>query len=56
MYANKIALVATDNGVGVNVEAPMAAYNGSIRIDANGDVRANDVQAQQNLSIATKAR
>ncbi|HMW73197.1 MAG TPA: filamentous hemagglutinin N-terminal domain-containing protein, partial [Cellvibrionaceae bacterium] len=42
MYANKIALVATDNGVGVNVEGPMAAYNGSIRIDANGEVRVND--------------
>ncbi|HMW71042.1 MAG TPA: filamentous hemagglutinin N-terminal domain-containing protein, partial [Cellvibrionaceae bacterium] len=56
MYANKIALVATDNGVGVNVEGPIAAYTGSIHIDANGEVRASDVQAQQNLSIATQGK
>ncbi len=56
MYANKIALVATDNGVGVNVEGPMAAYTGSIRIDANGEVRASDVQAQQTLIIETEGK
>ncbi|HMW47468.1 MAG TPA: filamentous hemagglutinin N-terminal domain-containing protein, partial [Cellvibrionaceae bacterium] len=56
MYANKIALVATDNGVGVNVEGPMAAYNGSIRIDANGEVRVNDVQSQQALKVETQGK
>ncbi|WP_413614878.1 hemagglutinin repeat-containing protein [Halomonas cupida] len=39
MYANRIRLVGTENGVGVHLAGDMAAHGGDLTIDANGQLR-----------------
>lgn len=51
IYGDRIRLIANEQGVGVNLEAPVAAQNGYITISANGDIRHDALQAVGNVSI-----
>jgi filamentous hemagglutinin len=50
MYAGKIRLVSTEQGVGVNL-ANLVAKQGDLTLDANGRVRLSDSAAQGQLTV-----
>ncbi|WP_421235496.1 DUF637 domain-containing protein [Aeromonas enteropelogenes] len=50
MYAGKIRLVSTEQGVGVNL-ANVVAKQGDLTLDANGRVRLRDSAAQGQLTV-----
>lgn len=50
MYAGKIRLVSTEQGVGVNL-ANLVAKQGDLTLDANGRVRLRDSAAQGQLTV-----
>ncbi|PVZ84722.1 filamentous hemagglutinin [Serratia sp. S1B] len=50
MYANRIHLVSSETGVGVNL-GNLNAREGDIRLDANGKLTLNNSLAQGNLAI-----
>ncbi|MGF1719548.1 filamentous hemagglutinin N-terminal domain-containing protein [Vibrio kyushuensis] len=52
MYAGRIALVATENGVGVNV-GRLAASQGDITISADGKIVLGDASATQDIALAS---
>ncbi|SJN57033.1 Filamentous hemagglutinin [Vibrio ruber DSM 16370] len=54
MYAGRIALVATDAGVGVNV-GNLSASQGDIRISADGQITLGKSSAQNNLTVSSQS-
>ncbi|PJG59882.1 DUF637 domain-containing protein [Aeromonas cavernicola] len=53
MYANKIRLVSSEQGVGINL-ANVVAKQGDLTLDANGAIRLRDSAAQGDLTLAAK--
>ncbi|OGB21219.1 MAG: hypothetical protein A3I66_02515 [Burkholderiales bacterium RIFCSPLOWO2_02_FULL_57_36] len=51
MYANQIYLVATEQGLGVNSTGRMAALQGNLVLDVNGDLSLQDTYARQDIRI-----
>lgn len=53
MYAGRIALVATETGVGVNMQSDMAASASDLTITADGRIEVNKAQANGNVTVAS---
>ncbi len=53
MYANRIRLIANEEGVGVKLDAPVAAQNGDLVLSAQGDVVFADASATENMQLAS---
>ncbi|MGL6334149.1 two-partner secretion domain-containing protein [Aeromonas jandaei] len=53
MYAGKIRLVSTEQGVGVNL-ANVVAKQGDLTLDANGRVRLRDSSSAGNLQVSSQ--
>ncbi|POG23958.1 hypothetical protein C2855_07595 [Aeromonas bestiarum] len=53
MYAGKIRLVSTEQGVGVNL-ANAVATQGDLTLDANGKIRLRDSSAAGNLQVSSR--
>ncbi|MTT52521.1 filamentous hemagglutinin N-terminal domain-containing protein [Alcanivorax sp. VBW004] len=51
MYANRIRLIANEEGVGVKLDAPVAAQNGDMVLSANGKIQNFDLAATGNIAI-----
>ena len=51
MYANRIRLIGTAAGVGINLQGTVAALQGDLVIDANGAVTVRSAVAQGDVSI-----
>lgn len=56
MYANRIRLIANEDGVGVKLDAPVAAQNGDMVLSAKGDVVFADASATENMSLASTGK
>ena len=52
MYANRIRLIGNDKGVGVRLDAPVAAQNGDVTLSANGKLRFKEVSASGDVQLA----
>ncbi len=53
MYANRIRLIANEDGVGMKLDAPVAAQNGDLQLSANGKIQHSDLAATGNIAIDT---
>ncbi|MEQ3722654.1 hemagglutinin repeat-containing protein [Alcanivorax sp.] len=53
MYANRIRLIANEEGVGVKLDAPVAAQNGDMMLSAQGDVVFADASAKGDMQVAS---
>jgi filamentous hemagglutinin len=53
MYANQIYMVATEQGLGVNSTGRIAALQGNLSLNANGDLSLKDSYAKQDLQLAS---
>lgn len=53
MYAGKINLVATENGVGVNTQGIIDANAGDIKITANGRIEFKNANAKGDLKVTS---
>ncbi|MBN3517358.1 filamentous hemagglutinin N-terminal domain-containing protein, partial [Vibrio neptunius] len=53
MYAGRIALIATEDGVGVNV-GELSTTQGNITISANGEVRLGRMESAKSLEISSQ--
>ena len=51
MYAGRIRLIANEDGVGVKLDAPVAAQNGDLQLSANGKIQHSDLAATGNIAI-----
>ncbi|MFH1804740.1 MAG: DUF637 domain-containing protein, partial [Pseudomonadota bacterium] len=51
MYANRIRLVGTEQGVGVAIAGDLAASSGELTISADGKIRVNNLTSAQNISV-----
>lgn len=51
MYANRIRLIANEEGVGVRLNAPVAAQNGDLQLSANGNIQYTDLAATKDITI-----
>ena len=51
MYANRIRLIANEGGVGVRLDAPVAAQSGDLALSANGLIQYTDMAATGDISI-----
>lgn len=51
MYANRIRLIANEDGVGVRLNAPVAAQNGNLTLSANGQIEHSDLAATGDITI-----
>jgi len=51
MYANRISLVGTDKGLGVNLPPEVLASTGSITITNDGNISLQKVSAKQQVSV-----
>ncbi|WP_417792809.1 hemagglutinin repeat-containing protein [Terasakiella pusilla] len=54
MYAGRISLVATEHGLGVNMQGDMAASASDLSISADGKILVTNVQSQNNLTLQSK--
>lgn len=54
MYANRIRLIGTGAGVGVNLRGVVSADQGSIGIVSDGAISARDVIAERDILIASR--
>lgn len=53
MYAHQIYMIATEQGLGVNSTGRMAALQGNLVLNANGDLTLRDSYAKQEVQITT---
>ncbi|WP_161318195.1 hemagglutinin repeat-containing protein [Alcanivorax sp. DP30] len=53
MYANRIRLIANEDGVGVRLDAPVAAQNGDLVLSAEGTLSFGDARAKGNMQVAS---
>ena len=53
MYANQIYLVATEQGLGVNSSGRMAALQGNLDLNVNGDLSLNNSYAKQHIQLSS---
>ena len=53
MYANRIRLIANEEGVGVKLDAPVAAQNGDMVLSAKGNVVIADASAKGDMQVAS---
>lgn len=51
MYANRIRLIANEEGVGVRLDAPVAAQNGDLQLSANGNIQYTDLASTNDIAI-----
>ena len=51
IYAGRIRLLSSEDGVGVRLSAPLAAQTGDVTLDVNGDLRFTDVSAKGAVSV-----
>src|SRR5690606_24255036 len=51
MYANRIRLIANEEGVGVRLDAPVAAQSGDLSLLANGRIQYTDMAATGDISV-----
>ncbi|WP_321778179.1 hemagglutinin repeat-containing protein [Sulfurimonas sp.] len=54
MYANRISLVGTDKGLGVNLPPEVLASTGEIYITNDGDIKLQNVKAKTDMNIDAK--
>jgi filamentous hemagglutinin len=55
MYANKIKLVGTSKGVGVNLPPEVLASTGEITITNDGDILLGKLSAQKSIDVTTQS-
>ncbi|WP_373003482.1 filamentous hemagglutinin N-terminal domain-containing protein, partial [Sulfurimonas sp.] len=55
MYANRISLVGTDKGLGVNLPPEVLASTGEITITNDGNIKLQSVKAKTDISIDAKS-
>lgn len=53
IYAGRIRLVSGESGVGVNLDAPIAAQTGDVQISAQGDLSYSRISASQDIAVET---
>ena len=53
MYTNKIVLVGTDQGLGMNLPAAVIASTGDIRISSDGHLQLQQLDAGRNIELQT---
>ncbi|MCG8335067.1 MAG: hemagglutinin repeat-containing protein, partial [Proteobacteria bacterium] len=53
MYTNRITLVGTDKGVGVNLPPEVLASTGDITITADGKIQLNDLAAKTDITVTS---
>lgn len=53
MYANRISLVATEQGIGVNMQGDMAANAGELQITADGGLILRKASAAQGMALTS---
>ena len=54
MYANEISLVATEAGVGVRLQAPVASQVGDVVLSAEGDIQFVRLSSEADLNITSQ--
>ncbi len=52
MYANRIRLIGNEKGVGVRLDAPVAAQNGDLTLSAGGRLSFNSLSASESVQLA----
>lgn len=52
MYANRIRLIGNESGVGVRLDAPVAAQNGDLTLSANGRLSFSQLSASESVQLA----
>ena len=54
MYADRIELIGTDAGVGVNLRGTLVASQGDLRLSAEGKIALKNTAAEGNIAITSK--